>query len=382
MAQYYYRVIHMDTDKGNAETDITNAVDIEINEGIEATVDTFRLMVDMKNLPDYTSNNSYLGDFGINVEDGIKIYFGESPNPTTLVMDGKVTEFTVTLNERGRIYKITGQNKLESLMNNVRPAAFPDYTASEIVSNLIDQVNSMHGDNWVDIGKTITPTTLEFDYNRSYKSIFQQIEEVSRHEFTGNGTFVFYLDASNNFVWKPRPTTVTTKLTEGVDAIDITIIKGTWDVVNAMIIHAGDDLNGSPIYAMAHNATSIGKIGFKWKYVAYTEMAKEYIKNNPGADNNTVRSAVYIDARKTGDSILNRLGSPRYKVDFEIRGDATFTKGDLLELEIKSGGWIGDNIKIIRLTDIVQRFSAKNGWTTKLHFEEDEETALAELGIS
>ncbi len=374
MVEYRYRVVHEDKSAGNTATDITNAIDMSTNEGIEARVDKFTLSMTAKELP-----------VTLGIQDGIKIYFGKgNALPNSLVMDGIITDLTFQMTESGKVWSVRGDNKLEALLNNLRPSSYTSKTSSYIIGNLIDQVNNQNSAGveagwWTNIGKDIASTTKTFDYYQPYKPIFQQIEELSQTEYTGTNTHIYYLDTNNVFHWLPRPTESSGTLVEGVNMIDVKAQKATWDVVNAIIIHAGDDKNDSPVFALAYNAISIGKLGYKWKFVAMTEVAKEIISNNPGYTNDQVRAAARTEAKRRGKAVVEKLGAPRWKVDITVPGSTSYNKGQLYDLQIDSIGWNSINKKTMRLTELKQKFTAKAGWTTVLHFEEDEEVAISEL---
>jgi len=387
MALYRYRIVHEDKNT-SVETDITEATEASCREGIKATVDTATFRVHANDLP-----------VTIGIDDGIKIYFGEgNPTPTTLIGDYYIESLKLRLDTGHSIYTFKCTNKLEALLKNVRPSAFkkddtnaPDtvgWTAPGLIEHFIDIVNEYNADkeNWVNIGKDVQSTKGDgsafpyIDYVNDYKPIFQQIEDVSTNQYTADGRYIFYLDTDNNFVWKSRPSTSSGNIIYGTDMINADIEKGVWDVINAIILNAGSDLNGSPIYILAYNLESIGEIGFKWKYVPALDIAKAWKRAHADITNNqTVREEIKKDARNDAEEIIDRLGSPRWKAKIEIRGNASYDKGNVYGLRVPELGWTTGNEKEIRLTDVTHRFSVKNGWTTTLSLEQDEETALDEL---
>lgn len=370
MAITRFRVVHADKDMGNTQTDITNCIEIGEDEGIETRIDTFSLRVLKKGT-----------NITFDCQDGIYIYLGYGDsNPTTLVMDGLITQTDFEVDENGIVWSIKGANRLESMLNSLLPSVYSDKTSSYIVENLIDRLNTQNSDNpnWTNLGKSISATTNSYDYYQPFKSVFQQIEEISQNKYTQNGTYIFYLDTANTFYWQPRPSTTSGTLREGYEIMTYKVKKGTWDTINALIIHAGDDLNGSPIITYTYNLSSIGKLGWKWKYVALTEIAKEIIKNNSGYTNQQVRDAARVMARNLGTELVDRLGVPRFKVDVELRGTTTYTKGGLYDLQLDSYGWNSSNRRLLRITDISHTYNNK-GWKTILHFEEDEQIALEDL---
>jgi len=386
MSQARYRVTHTPR-AGGTTTDITEAVDVSTREGIESTIDSFSLRISERGLP-----------VAVRVEDVIKIYFDRGgAAPTTLVMDGVINSSKYESSNAGKSYVINGVNKLEHLMHNVIPAAYSatqggptddGWTASQIVGYLIDRVNMFNTgntENWTNIGKDITATTTKVDYFDLNKPMFHHLEEVSKDKYTKNGTYIYYLDTTNQLVWKPRPVDTdgseTGTIEEGVDAIKTNITHSVFGVINALAINCGIDLNGRKITTYAINTSSIGRVGFKWKYVSKTNYASDYIARNPSATNADVRSNARADAKDWGEVIvLPQLGAPRYKAVIEVRGSTSFVKGDVYKLQMRNFTFeTGNTYYNLRLKNLRQNFSSKEGWITTVDLEEDEDTALENL---
>ena len=380
MTQQRYRIIHEDA--GGTTTDISGAVDIQSNEGVEAKSDSFRLRVFKSNL-----------ESGINFvqEDNIKIYFGNgNALPNTLVMDGLVKEVNYESDENGTNFLLKGQNALEVMLSNVMAASFdasdsvaPDgvgWTAGDIITYYINHVNDFNTKpTWNTIGTgeidTDGDNTLHITYVETPKPVFEHIEALSTDEYTGNGPFIYYLDSSNNFVWKKRPSTSTSTLEEGNNTTSMKVNTKT-EIINFLIVDGGTDLNGAPITDYVVDTFSAGKYGWKMKYVPMTDISKNVKAENPAADNETIRNKVRERIQDRGGAILERIGTSRHTANVEIVGDATFVKGDLYTIKTKNYTFPNSlNSYDLRLVNIIHRFTAKNGWTTTLEFEEDEDTA-------
>jgi len=386
MSEARYKVTHTDYSTA-VTTDITEAIDVSTREGIETTIDSFSIRISERGL----------GALVIDTDDVIKIYLGRGrAAPTTLIMDGVVNSIKYNVDFKGKTYTIGGVNKLEHIMNNVIPAAYsstsggPDgdgWTASQIITELINRVNDFNTglkDSWTNIGTgEITATTTKTDYYDIEKSVFQHIETLSTNEYTKNGDYIYYLDTSNNFVWKARPDDAdgseTATIEEGVDAISIKLEKGIFNIINALIINCGVDLNGRKITAYAIRADSIGRHGFKWKYIGKTGFATNYIAANPSATNQEVRTNARNNAKSWALDVLEKLGAARYKAVIEVRG-GSYTKGDAYKIQMRDYTFnTGNKYYNLRLLNIRHNYSSKEGWITTLEFEEDEDTALANL---
>ncbi len=369
---------------GGATTyNITQAVEISTHEGVEAKTDTFAFKVLRKNLPSGAEN--------IDIEDEIKIYLGGGPIPENLVMDGVVKEVRYDISTQGRYYTIKGTNRLEALLTNPMPATFsstdtvaPDGTgwrAGDIIKYYIDLVNEYQAlrENWVNIGTSqISTTTKHIDYYSEFKPVFQHLEELSTNDYTGNGQYVMYLDTNNDLVWKPRPSTTTGTIREG-DVLKMRIDKRTYETTNYLVINCGNDLNGHRISTYAVNLDSVGKIGIKGKYVAKPEIARNIIATNPSADNDTIRNKARDEGKRWGDMVVKLLGAPRYKVQVDVRG-GIYTKGDLWTIAPDNYTFSnGASTYDLRLVEVTHTFNARQGWVTTLSFEEDEDTALANI---
>lgn len=380
MSEARYRVTHTDYSTA-VTTDITEAMDVATREGIETTIDSFSIRV----------MGDGLGSLVVDIEDTIKIYLGRGRSaPTTLVMEGIINSIKYEITNKGGIYTIAGVNKLEHIMNNVIPAAYKAsdaWTSSTIISDLITKVNDFNTgvkDTWIDIGKTISATTKEIDYYEMEKPIYHHIEQLSTNEYTGNGTYVYYLDTSNNFVWKPRPTDAagseTGTFEEGVDALSIKLEKGIFNVINALIVNCGVDYSGRKITTYRVNTPSIGKFGFKWKYVSKTNFASSYIAANASGTDSEVRTYARDRAKAWADDVLKLLGAARYKATIEVRGSTSYVKGDVWKVKMRNYTFnTGKKYYNLRMTNVRHNYSSKQGWITTLELEEDEDTALENI---
>ena len=381
MTQQRYRIIHEDF--GGTTTDITGAVDIQSNEGIESKSDSFKLRVFKSNL-----------ESGIDFvqEDNIKIYFGDgNALPSTIVMDGLVKEVDYESGEKGTVFVLKGQNALEVMLSNVMAASFsasdsvaPDgtgWTSSDIIEYYVNHINDFNSKpTWITIGTTEIDSdgdnTLHINYVETPKPVFEHIEALSTNEYTGNGPFVYYLDSSNNLVWKKRSTTPENDIVEEGNNVTSIKVNTKTEIINFLIADGGTDLNGAPITDYVVDTFSAGKYGWKMKYVPMTDISKNVKSEFPAADNETIRNTVRERIQSRGGAILERIGISRHTASVEMVGNTTFVKGSLYTIITKNYLFPNNtNSYSLRLINITHRYTAKSGWTTTLEFEEDEDTA-------
>lgn len=457
-----------DNSWSNDFIDITDSVLVDTNAGIETRKDTFsfsvynRLERDTKR---YTNSvglrNLALNSYGI--RDNIKIYFWNGNEPANLVnsmiMDGLVTDISMSANEVENIIKIDGANRSELFMNNMVPTVIgsPGSPIPDIIKGIALKVNELDNDKKLVAAKTNEPlyafdnknrrillgsgniqathsdnTPFEpITYAQNWKNAYEQVEELSGPEYvdpvgsypeegaymtdiininytTPEGDILTY----NSLRWRSKTTTVTGSLDEtssGSDSFaDYSIQYGTFDVINAVIIAGGNNLVGGGVLRSAYNASSMGILGARWKFIpmvktfdAVYNKEKPFITdtdgdrfpdsypyttqtlfNNVTANSNKEFNQALVDEvgsqiEKKGKQVVNLLGDARYKAKFELRyGINDYVLGELTYLNVPSVGWRGtgtDPGRVLRLVNYSHSFN-QMGWTTTLFYEEDEKT--------
>lgn len=387
MTNWRQKIQHQDLSKtGKPWATIEQPISIETREGVESVIDTFNFKIADKCIPEGTE----FGD-----QDNIHIAFGSTTTPTHVDFDGLITDLTLTEEIGGKIWTVKGNNRFEYIMGYQRPTAMTWTTACSACSTLLSQVNDANTANpdWVNLvwNPNNTVTSFSFNFYRPYKPVYQHVEELTTNEYTGAGNFIYYLEGGSTFTWKEKPNTLTGSIVEGHDFFSNKAQKTSFDVVNAAIIHGGDDFNGNPIFRYVVNLQSVGKLGFKWKYFEDWKLSEE-IKAQAGASPNTAssfgvasnytggnaafRNDVASQIKKKWQPIVFRLGMPRYRADIEMRGTTGHVLGDLYEIQSPTLGW--DDGYNLRLRERMQTFQ-RNGWVTRLHFEEDEEAAVENI---
>jgi len=117
----------------------------------------------------------------------------------------------------------------------------------------------------------------------TYKAFSQHLDDLSTTEYTGDilvGSYITFVDDSNNIHWQPKrfitasskDSTINLVLDEYDESV-VNIGKDMNNIVNAIIVNCGTDPNEMGILTFSFNATSMGKNGAKWKYIAQTDIA-------------------------------------------------------------------------------------------------------------
>jgi len=254
-----------------------------------------------------------------------------------------------------------------------------------------------------------------------YEPAYEQVQSLSGFEITGDGNYIFYVDNDNNFYWHSKSVTAVGTLSEGTDFQDVSIKQNTDDVINFAIIHCGSGPRSFGVITYAYNETSIIDHGLKGSFIDETNRCEQLMKiereTNGGSFSDasypypsaynyvmsftprkafTIGAATYavgatltattdlsysqfIEAQAKAEvetevsASLETLGLARWEVDVTLNGTISYNKDDLINVEISSIGWTGDDIKQLRVYEISHRYDRK-GWTTNLALKEDEDT--------
>ena len=455
-------------------------LEIDEDEGIEIRKDTFHFRIQNSRLSKTGSYDNRLGASNpdanaFRMKDKALIYawYGTQPNNITphLLIDGIINEINYSPDESSSLISISGANATEELLSNMVPTSVQkgveQLDAPRLIIEIMKRVNSFNKGKkvaaWLDSEKRIwNPATQQFDidnvnglngsiqskksdgitsfphitYAENWKSAYIQIETLSTAEYTeddNSGTYIFGIkpwvdpingNRFNQLFWVNKNVSITGSYEEGVEVYPIKIRRGTWDVYNAVIINAGEDLFGAGILRVAYNPTSMGKIGAKWKYLPMTNKFERLYdaqvskgvgagssfgddrfpnafdevgsvwdmgfdtrdgSGNPSGTeatsetdkqfNDNIRTEAGWQAQNEGQEIVEQFGEARYKADVDLEiGSNNYVLGDLNEIISPSYDWEGTNTKHgkkLRLLDA--RHSLNNsGWSTTLFFEEDE----------
>jgi len=405
-----------------------------------------------------------------------------------LIMVGTINSYSHSNTEDGNNVVFKGVNRSEQLLQGYALGTFDisdaENTSPLILNFIIKRLRSYGPDTYdrkiysamdneyiydekEELDSSTAPTGITGSYGSvqhltekgnafktiSYRKIWQPtykiIEELSKVENTGDddaGAYLFYIKNTavlpqfqqklrtktiNEVVWKPVNKSVSNTIERGIDYLNITSTKDTFDVKNILIVKCGTDLEGNGITAFAINTESVGKAGPKFGYLPLPNIvtniiAEEKKVTGPDSDigstwntigypddvidnnnmpwhfatintrsadypynetttaaeastkddfNTVIRTEARAQGIQTAQDVVNVLGEPRFKAKVELtRGSVgSYTMGDLLKITDHSVGWWNtdqDPAKKLRIHDISHSFG--DDWTTTLSLEEDE----------
>jgi len=417
---------------------ITDGVAVDTDLGIESTADTFQFRGYNTKKPD----GSFRFQNTFHIDDRIAIYLkvdsgtGTWTDSSDKRMDGLITELGAEVGDEGRLLIVKGTSRVEKMLNFVFPAVYTNQAASTIIQNLLGHVNDGQAQrpdgvrinqiNWASGNAT---TTANLSYHRSYKPVFEMIEELSHIGINKTGNFIYYMDTDDNFVWLAKDWISSATITEGVDFNSIKVTTKVWDVINAMIVDCGVDAYGRTIVALYYDEISAAEFGLRWapSKESETEIGQQLVNDcltkmkNEGkyadtsnfptgypftmpwntrasngdltgaaltANSNTefnseLRKEARFQGQEWAKSVVDLSGTVRPKIDVTLRGAHWYNaselnrpiQGDLLTVSsnaIQSTGVSQDEFRIIDMNHTLSR----NGWMIDIRLEEDIESSV------
>lgn len=312
-----------------------------------------------------------------------------------------------------------------------------------MIQNVIAQLNDfnpyrrIYGANsteWATLGNATTQRDgtafPDTQYSTSYKTAIEIIEDLSSHDNTDDGHYVYklrYNDVADryDFTWKAKTQTADSSLTEGTDTINkINMGQSKEGVINSVIAHIGYDCNESPQEVFHHDPATIISGGAKWKYWTRTQttlknlILKEQENNDsyfdkddngsytnpyPTSYNNgggvwtfqfetrntngdqtgtnaTATTAKTYNARivtegkwlgkEQAQNLISRFGEPKWSGDIIHPQNSDFDGGELVSLTATSYGFTNF---LIRGTEVHHDI-----FSTTLKLKEDEKSVVLE----
>ena len=474
----------------NTPINITDAVEVSTKHGKKINMDSFSLK-----LVNWTISLSY-GNLVVNkysesgisesitikIDDRIKIYawnvdeFGDYADPNfddVIIFDGIVTNFSYEEDDNGDLHwAIKGNNATEALLRGYQPARYnanlDKNTVPEIIQDLLLLLNGNKPHEKKIFWHPDNPTTGEYvpsdpslakdgwkiiNYYKKYTPVYELIEDLLSEKYLGDGNGDYYVFVStekltygpyaniwtNYLVFKKSnyEDEPSSSLVEGEDLLTARIEKGTWDMVNAVFMDAGDDPRDHAVHAFYFNQESMAKLGAKYKYkttddapnlilsehranpsafeshsefpkpalypyttVKITASAIKDLSSEPSgpiawstgawtghhiivADDgewvDMVRWEAKNRAMATGFDIVKLYGKPRYKFSCKLsHGRRDIKAGEVIKLVMPTFGWFDETGKQtwqkLRVDEVKQQLN-KNGWSTTLSLTQDWELA-------
>ncbi len=438
-------------ESGEDRIELDNILSISVDETSENRASSFSILVKIKETLNELGNTYDFID-EIEVEDNIQIYVwyqGDSElEAETLIIDGLVKK--TQYSEGQKTLKITGQGRIEYLLRYQIPSSYLSSgainTAPLIIQNLLDKLRGdFQQENSIQWDTTNNPTTTSLgeafqsiSYTANWKPIYQQISELSASNYTGDSNYSFWIETRNNINylrWGPKNYTdkgsvklgEINTLTNADGSLSSSNIPtssaldhGTFNVLNFLIINAGEDSNGNGIITFVVNTTSMKKHGTKSKYYPLdiaTEMFKTERTTNSASwtdsDSRLPDSFPYTTAWKStktdsvasptttkgqsitltsaddfitafrreakwvaqdrGQDIVDLNGNATYQSEFDLAiGTNALAKNGIYKIESDALDWniISGTSKNMRLKNIQHEIN-DSGWATKIKLLEE-----------
>ena len=228
----------------------------------------------------------------LETDDIIRIYRFKNTDSYTIndILDeGTIVTPAANLSSDSNTLTIDGESFISILLNAlafVQQDESATKKSHEIIQDVINQVNEYNQDRELIWVTGNFQSSQNINYNISYKSAIEIIDELSTSEFNydSNGNQVdciFYVlfDGTNyNFYYKQNPTTTDLTLNESDKSIiSIKSKKSMEDVTNCAIFNAGTDCEGNAMEFPIFDFSATG--GGRWIYITKTNTIGESLIN-------------------------------------------------------------------------------------------------------
>lgn len=235
-----------------------------------------------------------------------------------IIVEGSIFDVDYESGDNGQEYSLAIANRTHELLHAKEPALFnigsQNLTPAQMIVQLVDRANNKNTKSKqinaeLAIGSVVSgefvrtgggyiwpvqkdgSTMKKPTYISKYLSLYQHVKKLASPDFTGDtaaGTYLYFVDKDNNVHFKPRSKDIISPDVEENLVANVRLDQNTDDVINAVILHAGQDPNGNGITAVVYDAKSAAEVGTRWKYKPITVVADriqvEERKNGPTAN--------------------------------------------------------------------------------------------------
>jgi hypothetical protein len=292
-------------------TTLTSFFDVQVTKGMQGGSEGASFKI---------PNTRNSQNLGIKPMDIIKFYYkingASSDDNTNLVMVGLVKKVNLEKSGGSSVLRVECES-YSALLTNALVFYDPGETTQNVMQYLkgcLDSVNLRNekfGITWNSDNPltnkfnpssglynggafpTFTSSTNKIrDYDKSFKKL---IDDYLVGEFTGDGSYFWFINNSKELVIRKRIITSTPgdlQLRQGSDFENIKIRTNGDDVKNFIVIKCGFDLNNNPISARYDDFTSRAKHGFRYHLMVDRTIAQNLKDRNPGISNSDLISAV------------------------------------------------------------------------------------------
>jgi len=408
----YYKIElyrRLDSGSGNWSTipyEVTGAFTKTINLGIKDKKDSFSFNL-------LNTNNKYFGS-GAVFRNGDRIVIYAKKNSTTVTIDDMLIDGTILVVKEqmagSNIITIEGKNRTEMFLEGISfISTSVDKTPAEILEAALVFHNS-NNENFHITWKSDNPPTSPTAGKKSdgtdfpaykvddfYKPMNILFERYSSNEYTQDGNYYYYINPSNELVWKQMNSTVeTTTPIEEEECESITCSNKTDNIVNALIIYCGSDAYNRGVRTQTSNWSSMAKNGAKFKIMTSTNstaseiMTAEATKSGKFTDgktfpdsgeypytttwgvvcandkeyNEALRTQIKNQAKLKGEEYLKKLSAEPLTVNATLPFTKKYVLGGVYYINFPS---YGVSNKLMRIHNI-----AYHDYTVTLELKEDE----------
>lgn len=342
-----------------------SAYDVQVTNSIGSNKDGFNFKVDNVN-DDYNRV--------VKPMDLVEIHYcinGDVPSADNLVINGLIKKVSLQSNGKSRFLRVEGVS-----FSDVMTEALVFYNPADQTQNVMQFLESCLNSirvrdqgfvvTWDESNPTITSNGESFpvftetnNRVRAYnKTMNKLLDKYLTNEYTGDGSFYWYVSTENKLVIRKRYTSKSDlSLSQSEDFESLKVRINTDDVKNYIIVKCGSDLNNNPISAVFDDVASRAKNGFRYHMIVDVNIAKNIKLANPSDSNAEIISKVKADGRAVARSYaelhnqgyLVISGQTKPRLDVTIAGNVSLTVFSYADYNKKSGNV---NDKLMRVQSV------------------------------
>lgn len=338
-----------------------------------------------------------VNNYGDNVQDSSELIYdnGESFK-LYAAKDGKLNYSNLTsanllgthvINDQeispdGHFVKFVCTDKTYEMLSKIYIVKDVTDTVDGLVENIVQTIGDTDGTTTTPVTTHIATTRSDSSafpstrYTSVYNTAFEAVEELSQTDYTGdNLPYVYWFDENDEFWWEyPSSVAEVTEFTHGYDPVrELKTGRKDAEAVSMVIYNAGNDLNGTPIWNFYVDPAASSLKG-RIKYVPMIDIEKKF-KSLYAAEitAETLTNAQFIAlcesaAQARASTFVSVAQRGLFTADVIADGD-NYALGSLYYVSAPKYGF---SKKMLRLVRIVDTFD-KNGWESRLTFQEDAE---------
>lgn len=206
----------------------------------------------------------------------------------------------------------------------------------------------------------------QIEYFAFQKDLKTVMDELTTDRYTGDGNYDWWVDSYGGVHIVRRGEAEVLDLSNAVIK-NMEFRKGIDAVVNQVIIYAGEDLYGVPIYDTVYDAVSIALYGLHDRLEVYKSYRNEiydlHKDDNPPITNDEFRDLVLAKAREKAKDLINSKGEDIANATLSAYNVVTDVYKKVI---LPSWADTGIDLYVKKVTYTV----SLEGWVTKLELSE------------